>query len=322
MIQEVEREEQLAAARRPPTNPVVQLPDAEPPPTYVPAPKSMMTNAASENVSAQTEKTETAPAAAAVPLLTPAVNVSQTSNALAEAIAKLTGDAPPSPTSLVQKSTAAPRTLEVALPLSNTSQSQSSRMALLPPAMTVERTVAPAASASSKTETPAPQPQSSLANKLKAGIFGKPPAPTEPVHVTAEARLIPVEQQMRVGDKQRMALVLVSKESLGNTIIKLRFDARHLAVRGVTPGVWPGVTAETQPVIMQAIDPAGTVSVAISPQAGTVLKAGANVVLFLDVEAVGLGESIIGFDATNAHSVTSDNRAVKLQFVESRLTVK
>jgi hypothetical protein len=188
-------------------------------------------------------------------------------------------------------------------------------MALLPPAMFVG-----SAHVGNSVETGAPAPVASPANNLLKDVAGNPPEPSAPL--MAEARLIPIEQQMRVGQKQRMALVLVSKESLGNTIIKLRFDPRQIAVRGITPGAIAGVTAATQPAIMQAIDPAGTVSIAISPQAGAALKPGANIVLFLEVEAVGVGESLIGFDTTNAHAVTSDNRGVKLQFVESRVTVK
>jgi hypothetical protein len=126
---------------------------------------------------------------------------------------------------------------------------------------------------------------------------------------------------MKVGEKQRIALVLVSKEPLGNAILRLNFDPRYVAVRSVVQGNWPDGAA-TQPSIMQCIDPAGVIGLAISPQAGASLKTGANIVLFLDIEAVAAGESVISFDQANAHVVTSDGRAVKLQMVESRVTVK
>ena len=126
---------------------------------------------------------------------------------------------------------------------------------------------------------------------------------------------------MRVGGKQRVALVFVSKEPLGNAIMRLHFDPKVVAVRSVSPGVWLD-GAQTQPSIMQEIDPAGIVAIAISPQAGAPLKTGANVVLFLDIEALAAGESVINFDPTNLNVVTADGRAVKLQMAENRLTVK
>jgi hypothetical protein len=132
---------------------------------------------------------------------------------------------------------------------------------------------------------------------------------------------MPGQQEMHVGEKQRIALVLVSKEPLGNAILRLRFDPRFVMVRNVAPGNWPDGAA-TQPSVMQSIDPSGLIAVAISPQAGTSLKTGANVVLFLEVEAVANGESVISFDQANAQIVTPDGRAVKLQVMESRLTVK
>ena len=73
---------------------------------------------------------------------------------------------------------------------------------------------------------------------------------------------------------------------------------------------------------MQSIDPAGIIAVAVSPQAGTSLKTGSNVVLYLDIEAVANGVSVISFDQANAQVVTADGRAVKLQMMESRVTVK
>jgi hypothetical protein len=103
--------------------------------------------------------------------------------------------------------------------------------------------------------------------------------------------------------------------------MRLHFDPKVVAVRSVSPGVWLD-GAQTQPSIMQAIDPAGIVAIAISPQSGAPLKTGANVVLFLDIEALATGESVINFDPTNLNVVTADGRAVKLQMAESRLTVK
>ncbi len=309
MVRETEREDQLAAARRVPTNVVVQLPDAEPPPAYVPAPQSMMTT--NDNVSAQpaTTKTETTIA----PVNTSLVgNLPQPSNALANAIAQLTGDPPPAPTAFVKKSsTVAEHPIEVAQPLSVTPMPLPATTA---GAVKTETATDNAAKAQPRTTT------TSLADKIKDGVFGKPPAPPEPVLPVVEARLMAEGQEMRVGQKQRIALVLVSKEKLGNTLARLQFDPRFLAVRGISQGPWPDGAA-TAPIIMQSIDPAGLIMLAISPQAGAPLKTGANVVLYLEVEALAVGESAITFDE-NARAVTIDGRDVKMQMMESRITVK
>ena len=136
----------------------------------------------------------------------------------------------------------------------------------------------------------------------------------------AEARLMAEGRELRVGQKQRIALVLISKEPLGNTLARLRFDPNVLAVRGISQGPWSG-KAESAPIIMQSIDPAGGIALAISPQTGAALKSGANVILYLEVEALAPGETVISFDG-NAQTITADGRSVKLQMTESRVTVK
>jgi general secretion pathway protein D len=310
MVRETEREDQLAAARRVPTNVVVQLPDAEPPPAYVPAPQAMMTigdNAAAQPATTKTEETT------AAPINTSLVgNLPQPSNALANAIAQLTGDPPPAPTSLVNKSkSAASRPVEPAQPSSVTP---------MPLPATTAGTVKTETATDNSTQYQPGVASTSLADKIKDGVFGKPPAPVEPVLPVVEARLMTEGQEMRVGQRQRIALVLVSKEKLGNTLAPLHFDPRVLAVRGISQGPWPD-GAPTAPIIMQSIDPAGLIMLAISPQAGAPLKSGANVVLYLEVEALAAGESAITFDG-NARAVTFDGRGVKMQLTESRITVK
>lgn len=315
MMIEVEREDQLAAARRIPQNVVVQLPDMEPPPAYVPAPKALMPTSDNTTAAAQPATAKTETPAVATPAS--ATNLPQPSNALADAIAQLTGDPPPMPAALVDKPAAAtPRPVEVAQSLSTPGALPSATK--MTPATMLEKVEG---TTDSSFKNQADSDKSSFGEKLKAGLFGKPAAPPEPVLVAAEARLLPTQQEMKVGEKQRIALVLISKEPLGNTILRLHFDPHFIAVRNVAAGDWPNGAA-TAPSIMQSIDPAGIVAVAISPQAGTPLKSGANIVLFLDVEAIATGESAISFDQANAHVVTSDGRAVKLQMIESRVAVK
>ena len=314
MIRQADREDQLAAARKVPTNVVVQLPDAEPMPAYVPAPKSMMpTTTASASAQPATEKTQTNP------LVTPAsmLSLPQPLNALANAIAQLTGDAPPAPTALVNKlnNTTTPQPVEVAQPLS---------VSTTPPAETSTLAgkvaiAAPGDAAKTRTNAAPTEATLSASDKVKTGLSRKTAASSNSARWMAEMRLLPVAQEMRVGEKQRIALVLVSKESLGTTIARLRFDPRVLAVRSVAQGAWPD--AASAPTILQSIDPTGLVSFAISPQAGAPLKTGSSVILLLEVEALAAGESTISFDPS-AQAVTSNGRSVKLQLTEGRVTVK
>jgi len=312
MMVEVYREDQLAAARRIPKNVTVQLADADAaPPTYVPAPKALVNT----GEAAQAQPATGAPQEATAQAIPTALTISpQPANALAEAIAKLTGEEPPLMTVLVdKKSVDAPPTSSKATPSSNVVAMPLPKL-MLAKAPAVEKSEA-APSNSSRAEKP------SFGEKLKTRLFGKLAAQPETAQVPAEARLMPEQQEMRVGDKQRIALVLASKASLGSTILRFRFDSTKIAVRSVSQSDWPG-GSESAPTVMQSIDPAGVVTIAISPQAAAPLKPGANVLLYLEIEAIAPGDSVISFDPFNAHVTAADGRAVNLQTADSSMTVK
>ncbi|MDT4896260.1 MAG: ral secretion pathway protein [Acidobacteriota bacterium] len=307
LVRQADREDQLAAARKVPTNVVVQLPDAEALPAYVPAPKSMMTTTDSASAQPATDKTQTNALVTPVSML----NLPQPSNALANAIAQLTGDAPPAPTALVNKlsNTTTPPS-EVAQPLS---------VSTTPPSETAVEARKTAIAAPGDSTKSGAIAAPSASDKGKTGLSRRSAASSNSMRWAAEMRLLPTTEEMRVGEKQRIALVLISKESLGTTIARLRFDPRVLAVRGISQGAWPD--AESAPTIMQSIDPAGLVAFAISPQAGFPLKTGSSVILLLEIEALAAGESVISFDP-NVQAVASNGRSVKLQLTEVRVTVK
>ena len=140
---------------------------------------------------------------------------------------------------------------------------------------------------------------------------------------TAELRLMPQQQEMRAGEKRRIALMLTTTEPLGPAAVKLQFDPRSLAVRGISQG--DAVTAGGQgasPTIMQSIDANGLVMLMIAPPTGASLKAGASVLIYLDIEALAAGEGVINFDKDNTHLVAADGRGVVLQLVQGRVVVK
>jgi general secretion pathway protein D len=305
MVQEADREDQLAAARRIPRNVVVQLPDAGPAPAYVPAPAALV-NAGTTSAEPGPEKTASTPVASPVV----ATNIPQPSNALASAIAKLTGE-PPSSTALALKGSGA-----VSQP------KEMSQSLVAPPSQ--PRLDLPTGSLAEKIQATTENSEASRSNaeknsagvKLLAGLSEKGGG-----SVIADARLVATQPEMRVGDKQRIALVFDSKEPLGNAIVRLKFDPRVIAVRSVSAGDLSDGTKKIASM-MQVIDPAGVIGITISPEAGSSLKIGANTVVYLEIEAIANGETVIGFDQTNVQVFTSDGRVVKLQMQESRVLVK
>lgn len=149
------------------------------------------------------------------------------------------------------------------------------------------------------------------------------PAPSS----AAELRLVPELEEMRVGEKRRLALVLKTDAPLGIAVLALRFDPRAINVRGVSLGNLFAVAqggapaAAAAPTLTQSVNPGGVLLISVAPQSG-VSMTGAGVLVFIDIEGVAAGESAIGFDRENMHLIASDGRNVRLQFVEGRVTVK
>lgn len=91
LVQEADREDQLAAARRIPTNVSIQLPDSEAPPAYVPAPKIMMgaANASGTNNPATTNAVNTGganPAPGLLPISSAALATSVSANTIVKGL--------------------------------------------------------------------------------------------------------------------------------------------------------------------------------------------------------------------------------------------
>ncbi len=139
----------------------------------------------------------------------------------------------------------------------------------------------------------------------------------------AELRLIPEQQEMRVGDKRRLMLMLKTDAPLGLAVVTFRFDPHSIAVRNVLPASLTTSSGTAAPTLAQSIDAAnGVLLVSITPPAGTSSLTSAGVLLTLDIEAIGAGESAVTFDTNNTHIVATDGRDVLLQLARSRITVK
>ncbi len=150
------------------------------------------------------------------------------------------------------------------------------------------------------------------------GLIG---SPLTTMSSAAELRLIPERSEMRVTDKRRLALVLKTDAPLGLAVITLRFDPRTVAIRNVATGNLFAGLQSSQPTITQTINPNGLLLVSIAPPTG-VSMSGAGVLLFIDIEGLAVGESVIAFDKDNMHLIASDGRNLVLQLVQSQVAVK
>ena len=333
MIEEAEREEQLASARRLPNNAVVQVPsekelaakdaaakatpakevavketaaakdvstknvstveppvrDAEAePPTYVPAPKSLMPQ--DTNVAPASDGNQAAANNAAVTV--PTANISAKKPVMKPALSPALPRASNAVAKLLKKATPQPA-------MQFTSGGTSSAQAFNVP---VE-------------EPPQLASQVSVMENARKEIFSKPILTS-----AAELRLIPERNEMRVGEKRRLAMVLKTDAPLGLAVVTLRFDPRTVVVRNVSTGnLFAGL--QTTPTITQSVNPNGLLLVSVAPQTGTPMT-GAGVLIFIDIEALAAGDSVISFDKENMHLIATDGRNLSLQLVQSEVSVK
>jgi hypothetical protein len=317
MVQEAEREEQLAAARTAPANVVAQVPAAEQQPAYVPASQSSLpanTTAAAAlpaQPSTQTGNALTTTAGLTAPAQSSAPPASLN---VAAAVAQLVGGRSAN-TSTNNAGAATPQLLN----LTDTPPQQTTI------ATTTQQPTDAATVAAQETTAPPPSyarpattiEKPSAAEKVASGVNAAKAQATPTVKAVAELRLMPAQAEMRVGEKQRLALMLISSASLNAVMVKLRFDSRFVAVRGISQGD----LSASAPVVMQSIDPSGIVTVSLMPPAGGKFKTGASVLVFLDIEAVATGESALSFEK-NSVQLSSANSQLTPQLFESRIVVK
>jgi general secretion pathway protein D len=336
LLQDADREDQLAAAsaaaRRPPataapTNVVVQLPDAEPP-TYVPAPRALAdASASASGTAAQTNTTMTAvngtTAAPAPVQIPPASAVAAQPRTVANS---LTNTVAP----VANGSSSAPAVQSLALS-GNVDIAERLRTMLAQP------TANPTAGNSSTgvvdatlsaVGAPPPLPEKSVAaatNTATTPQSAKIEATVKPTTAVtaasvAELRLMSERQEMRVGEKQRLALLLTTDAPLGTALLALRFDPRTIVVRAVTKG--PADAKGITPAIMQSIDPYGLLLVSVSPSGDVSSATGARVLLFLDIEAIAPGESKLVFDPTDMYLNAANGHSVQLKLLPTSLMLK
>jgi general secretion pathway protein D len=309
MLQEVDREDRLAAARlnqnnaaqlasavvpqpvqnNAANNIVVPLSEVEAPPAFVPAPQSLM-NSTATAVTNSTAKTVSAD------MQTGSVHPAQTNVA-----ASRSANAPAVTANIVKtKTSVRPRPIDVDATMRT---------------LTSQPTVAlDAVGRGSGAPSSATEPRASVV-KTRIDENAAKSAPSS----AAELRLVPELQQMRVSENRRLALVLKTDAPIGMAVLTLRFDPRAIAVRAVSPGnLFAG---GTPPIITPSVNSGGVLLISVAPPSGVPMT-GAGVLIFIDIEAIAVGESAISFDKENVHLIASDGRNVLLQLAQGRVDVK
>ena len=146
----------------------------------------------------------------------------------------------------------------------------------------------------------------------------KPNTPGILPTASAQLTLMVVDTaELRVGMKQRIAVMLESDAPLSSALVALKFNPAMLKVTGLTPG-----DASAGARLLQDLKPDGQLSVMIMPPANAPLKPAASVLFYLEVEAVGAGANAIDFERNLMRLMTTENRDAFPRYAETGLTVK
>lgn len=345
VLEEAEREDQLAAARRaqnqalaqsaqpqpqqnqaalaPPQKPILD----EEPPAYVPAPRALMGDGVQANAPTATDAASNISKALPanvkpLPVNVPKVEVPVPGNASSStagntAVSNLSAPAgntsQSKPSSVIPNNTNALSDAPALRRLDNTAPAKASFIG--PQLETQDR----------RDEAQAVQP-APLKNNVSESSQAKASAAGETPFVTRSAAglmLLPKLQEMRVGERRRITLLLKTDAPLGLAALTFKFDPRQLRIAGVSTGNLLTASADgTQPILTQSVDAKGLLLVSVAPPSGGQPLTGAGVLVFIDIEAVATGESSFSFDKNNVHLVAADGRSVLIDLSEVKVVVK
>jgi hypothetical protein len=160
-------------------------------------------------------------------------------------------------------------------------------------AATTAATTSAATTTAAVTSTPAPSATSSSAT----------------AESVAELRMLPEQQELKVGERRRVMLFLKTDAPLGLATATLRFDPKALAVRSVSQGGLAGDKA-LAPTLTQSVDPSGVLLVTVAPAAGAPPLTGEGLLLVIEIEGLAAGETSLQFDAEKVHLIATDGRTV------------
>jgi len=305
MLRETERDEQIAAARRLPKNPVIQLPDA--PLTYDAAAK---TDAPSQNKITESQIVPASGAANAAAQISTGAAQTQfvSANGLdpnRTATSSQTDAAMPQPKSAAMIGSENPPVTQSADVASALKNFVSSPTSVSTTSMSAKQDTA----VSPVLDVGAKSAPSSIALKS-----------SEPTPSMIEVSLSPDQTELKVGEKQQLKVQVKSDAPLGTAIMMLRFDPRVLKVNSISMGEL-FANAKSAPTLTKSVDEHGMVLISIAPGAGSPVTAD-GALINIEVEALTAGDSSLAFDISNVHVVAGDGRPLLLQINPAKLTVK
>jgi general secretion pathway protein D len=137
----------------------------------------------------------------------------------------------------------------------------------------------------------------------------------------AALMLISNQAEMRVGERQRLLVLIKTGAPLNLAATTLRFDPRLFAVRSVAKGNLFDGAQGAQATLTQSIDPTGSLLAVVAPAAGTPLS-GMGVLLIVEVEAIAPGAGDITFEPAGVHFMAADGHSVTPQLAQAHLVVK
>jgi hypothetical protein len=125
---------------------------------------------------------------------------------------------------------------------------------------------------------------------------------------------------MRVGERQKLLVLVKTGGPLNLAATTLRFDPRLFAVRSVAKGnMFDG--AQGAATLTQSVDPTGALLAVIAPAAGAQIN-GMGILLVVEVEALAPGAGDIGFDQSGVHFMAADGRGLMPQLAQAHFVVK
>jgi len=315
MLQQVDREEQLAAARSVPTNINVELPDVKiesatakvAPHAAAELPAAVETSAAVESATA-VETSAARPSAAEVePSAAEATNFIPAPKALMNSVAKQPAEQPTK--QLAQR----PRDAVLSAPEEKPKPAAgNSLFSFARPA--------PAGDANQTPARDTRQPSATAVSLPVAYVTEKQPNVKSSVNATSAAalRLMSDAQPMRVGERRRLKLLLKTDAPLGLVALTLRIDPRVLGLRSVSAGT---LLAPGDAHVTHTLTPEGLLLVTVTSDTAATPVSGAGVLLTFEVEALGEGANPLRFDADDVHAVATDGRKVLLKVMTDQLSV-
>jgi general secretion pathway protein D len=138
----------------------------------------------------------------------------------------------------------------------------------------------------------------------------------------AQLKLTGNAEALKVGEKRQIAVELKSDVPLGLAVLTLRFDPRVIKIKGVSAGSMFSGARETLPGLSQSVDPNGVCLISLAALNGLAPMKGAGVMLYIDIEGVGAGDSGLVFDKDKTSLMATDARDVVLDLSQAATIVK